>query len=98
MVTREQVEQRLHSLGLPIEYMFLITGKSGDNGIMVLWYPEVGARELVIESDELGVACYAYLLNHGARTFTSWEDFRQALATERWPGWDTYEPSGKAKR
>jgi len=98
MVTHEQVERRLHSMGLPMENMFLITEESENDGIMVLWYPEIGARELLIENDELAMACYAYLLNHGARKFVSWEDFGRALAAEKWPGWDTCEPSAQGGR
>ena len=95
MVTQEQVEQCLHSLGLPLENMFLITDGSEDNGIMVLWYPEFGARELIIENDELGMGCYVHLLNQGARKFRSWQDFEQAVVAEQWPGWDTSEPSAQ---
>jgi hypothetical protein len=38
MITREQVEERINSFGLPLENMFIITGP-GDSGGIVLWFP-----------------------------------------------------------
>jgi|SRR6516225_2150333 hypothetical protein len=86
MVTPEQVEQRVHSLRLPLENMFLITDNKAEKGIIVLWFPEFGAREWGIENDELWMACFAYLRDHGARKFASWDEFRKACAAEKWEG------------
>src|SRR4051794_35764278 len=95
-VTAEEVMARLDSLGLPRENMLLLSGDAGQEGLIAFWHPEFGARFLIIENDALAGACYAYLLNRGARRFASGGELVQAAAAEKWPGWDTCEPSLRA--
>lgn len=90
MVTSEQVEQYFQSLGFPLDQLFLITRETENFGSIVIWHPEFGARGWLIENDEMAQACYGYLVDYGARTFSSWEEFRRAVATEKWPGWDSW--------
>jgi hypothetical protein len=89
LITDEQVVARLNSLGVPLEYIFVLPIESQKRGLIGFWHQEIGFRYLIIENDEVANACYTYLLNRGARLFNTDEELRQALATEKWPGWDT---------
>ncbi len=90
--THAQILARLGSLGVPLENMFLLPSESGDEGLIALWYPEIGLRLLILENESLAKACYKHLLDRGNRIFDSCEQLRRTAAKERWPGWDTCEP------
>jgi hypothetical protein len=98
LVADEKVVTRLNSLGVPTENLFLLPGDGDAEGSIVLWHPEIGARFVVIENDELARACYAYLLGHGARRFASCQQFLEAAAAEKWPGWNTCEPALRSQK
>src|SRR5689334_10389798 len=89
LVADEVVETRLNSLGVPRENLFLLLPDGDAEGMIVLWHPEIGARFVIIEKDELARACYSYLREHGARGFASCQQLLEAAAAEKWPGWDT---------
>jgi hypothetical protein len=89
LITDEQVAACLESLGVPSEYIFLLPVPSESRGLIGFWHPEVGFRYLILENDDLAKACYAYLLNRGARRFFTNDELRHAIATEKWLGWDT---------
>jgi hypothetical protein len=88
-VTREQVLERIAGLGVPLDNLFLIAGDDEPDGVIAVWYPEMGLRSLVIERDDLARACYDYLREAGARRFRSWDELREAQKRENWEGWDT---------
>lgn len=92
-LTDEQVMARLASLGLPLEYMSVLPGASEREGLIGLWYPDIGFRFLILEDEAVAKACYTYLLKHGARRFESYQRLLETAAKEKWPGWDTCEPS-----
>jgi len=86
--TEEQVFQQVASLG-PLENVVLIGKETDDSGGIVIWYPEIGWREIINEIDGLTHAVYRILLEAGVKRFDSWEAMREAEETERMPGWDT---------
>jgi hypothetical protein len=89
LITDEQVVARLNSLGVPLEYIFVLPIESQNRGLIGFWHQEIGFRYLIIENDKVADACYTYLQNRGARRFNTNEELEQAIATEKWPGWDT---------
>jgi len=89
----EQAVAVLDSYGLPPENMFLLPGDSENEGLIVFWYPQIGMRFLILENDALATACYLHLREREARRFDSPEQILSAAAAEKWPGWDTCEPS-----
>ena len=96
-VTDEQVVAQLGFFGLPLENFFVFPGESGIGGLIGLSHPAIGFRYLILEDDELAKACYAYLLNRGARQFNTEKELNQAIATEKWPGWDTCDDAARAR-
>jgi hypothetical protein len=97
-VTNEQVLDRLESLGIPFDKMYLLPSDPEDEGLIAFWYPEIGLRFLILENELLAKACYRYLLERGNRAFNSSEQLLQTAAKERWPGWDTCEPFIQERR
>ena len=90
LITDGQIADRLNSLGVPSEYFFLFPVEGSEiGGLIGFWHPEIGFRYLILENPDLAKACYTYLLNNGARRFSTEEELSQAMATEKWLGWDT---------
>ena len=87
--TPEQVLERVADLGVPLANVFLIAADNETEGIIAVWYPEIGIRCVVIEDDDLAHAVYRYLHEAGVRRFRSWTELQEAQMTEKWPGWNT---------
>jgi hypothetical protein len=94
-VTREQVEQRIRGWGVPIGNVFIIAKENEEEGLIAFWHPQIGARTVIIEKEDMGRACYDYLRGIGVRRFASFLELLEAASLEKWPGWDTCEPSTK---
>jgi hypothetical protein len=94
--SNEQVIAQFASIGVPIEKFFVV-GDDPDESLIAYWHPEVGARYLSIEKDEIASACYHYLVHRGARRFASGDEIWQAAAAEKWPGWDTCADAERAR-
>lgn len=90
MVTREQVLDRIAGLG-PLQNVFLVAEDEGPLASIVIWYPEIGFRGLIIENDALAQAVYDYLRDTGVRRFKSDEELAETQRNEKWEGWDTCE-------
>jgi hypothetical protein len=88
-ITREQVLEQVEGLGVPLANVFLIAEDDDTEGVIAIWYPEIGLRSLVIEKDELAHAVYRYFQDAGARRFRSWQDLQEAQHAEKWAGWNT---------
>ena len=87
--TDEEAAAQLSIPGVPPEYVFVLPVNSETGGLIGFWHPEIGFRYLIIENDAMARACYRYLLKRGARGFNTEEELRRAIASEKWPGWDT---------
>ncbi len=87
-VPREQVLERVAGLG-SLENVFLIGEDPDALGGIVVWYPEIGLREIIFEKDDLALAIYRFLREARVRRFKSWEHLREAEKREKWEGWDT---------
>jgi len=88
-VTREQVLEKISGFGVPLPNIFLI-GKDIDTlGGIVVWYPEIGLREVIVEKDDLAAAIYQFLREAGVRRFKGWDELKEAEKKEQWEGWDT---------
>jgi hypothetical protein len=90
MVTREHVLDRIAALG-PLQNVFLVAEDKGPLASIVIWYPEIGFRGLIIENDALAWAIYDYLREAGVRRFKSDEELAETQRNEKWKGWDTCE-------
>jgi hypothetical protein len=89
-VTAEQVLEEVESLGTSLANIFIIEDDDVEEGVIVLWYPAVGLRSLIIEDEALAKACHDYLRNTvGVRRFKSWEELSEVQQREKWEGWDT---------
>lgn len=88
-ITDQKVEAELGSFGIPFENFFLFPVESESRGLIGFWHQAIGFRYLILEDPELAKACYKYLETRGARRFNTNEELSQAIATEKWPGWDT---------
>jgi hypothetical protein len=82
-VTREQVLERIAEFGLPLENLFLIAEDNDPLGLIVAWYPEIGLRGILLENDDLAIACYNTLREAGVRRFKSWEELGEAKDREK---------------
>ena len=87
-VTREQILERVAGLG-PLQNVFLIGEDTDAFGTIVIWYPEIGLRGLIIEKDDLARAVVTFLREAGVRRFKTWEHLREVERREKWEGWDT---------
>jgi hypothetical protein len=81
--------EQIAGFGVPLENVFILAPDSGTPGAIVVWYPEVGLRSILIEQDDLYTACYDFLRAAGVRRFRTWEELGEAQEREKWEGWDT---------
>jgi len=89
-VTTEQAAEKVNRLGVSLTNIFIIQDDNETDGEIVIWYPEVGFRTLIIENNAMAAACYGYLRdNVGVRRFKSWDDLSEARWNEKWVGWNT---------
>jgi hypothetical protein len=87
-VTREQVLEWVAKNG-PLQNLFLIAEDDKDPGSVMVWWPDVGLRYMIIERDELYKALKDYLREAGVRRFKSEGEAVEAMYKEKWEGWDT---------
>lgn len=88
-VTREEVLERVAGLG-PLQNVFLIAGDNDTFGLPIVWLPEIGLRNIIIEKDDLAQAVYKYLRYEAkVRRFRSQMEVSEAMHKEKWAGWDT---------
>ena len=87
-VTREQVLERVAGLGT-LQNVFLIANDNDRFGLPIIWFPEIGLRNLIIENDDLAQAVYEYLRYEvKVRRFNSEQEVTEAMYKEKWKGWD----------
>jgi hypothetical protein len=87
-VTGELVLERIAGFGVSLENLFLMAEDDDSLGVMAAWYPEVGLRSIIIENDDLAIACDRFLREAGVRRYQSWEELGEAQGREQWDGWD----------
>jgi hypothetical protein len=78
-----------NEFGVALENLFLIAEDDDSLGVIAAWYPEVGLRSIIIEDNDLALACDRFLREAGVRRFRSWEELGAAQDREKWDGWDT---------
>lgn len=87
-ISEEQVVEFIEAWGVPLDRICLVAGTDGKPGSILLWRPTLGAKYTLIEDAAVDAACYAYLLQQGAREFATEREARETAQQERWVGWN----------
>ena len=60
------------------------------SSLIGFWLPDVGPRMMLMDDNELALACKDYLYRIGTRQFRNDSELAAAAERERWPGWDSH--------